>query len=190
MGRKKSQFIQHSYNYFVQIVLSSFGFVAVDAGAIGKKVEQVGSAFADFKDKVEDALQAIESSMPTIGTLLQSNAFLLKTLPLTEVRVAEARESPAGLQQLRSELDLQVKPHAEALTRALENLRETLPNSAVLDLPSEKTSRSVGDLADDNLAQFYNIYHEVCFRLVRLVKGLSAVDLPWQLLYFIDGIVN
>ncbi len=68
-------------------------FLASESEAIGKKVEHVGSTFAEFREKVEAALHGLDSEKANIEALLKANAALFEQLPLFESRLSQDKAS-------------------------------------------------------------------------------------------------
>ncbi|CDS39395.1 Spectrin alpha actinin [Echinococcus multilocularis] len=129
-----------------------------DSGApvIKEKMEHVGLSFTEFFDKVNNASQGLESARPDINRLLDSNAYLIETLPKLESRLRDGESTKI----IGDELNSQVKPHVDSLTNALEEIRTNLPNALFLDLPSQLHSLTIGDLAVENVSRFNNLYSE------------------------------
>lgn len=120
-------------------------------------MEQVGASFTEFFEKVNNALQSLESGHSDAKSILDANAYLTDNLPKIESRLRNGENT----QDIAKDLENDVKPHVDKLKRALHNLRRKGPRSTFLDIPSQRHGLNVEGLAEDNIKRFENLLSEV-----------------------------
>lgn len=166
-----SKFLIYKTHLTLCFIFSTlFIFVlASETSIIKDKMEHVGSSFTEFFEKVNKALRGLESANDEIYAILESNAFLSDNLPKIESRLRDGEST----REIVNELTKDVKPRAEKLRKALEQIQKKVPNFLFLDLPSQRHGLSVGNLAADNISRFDNLLNEVSFRTLDVWQSLS-----------------
>lgn len=120
-------------------------------------MERVGSSFTEFFEKVNNASQGLECVRSEVDDILDSNTYLIESL----LKLESILRNGEGTQAMADDLNSQVKPHVDKLIKALEKVRNKVPDSLFLDLPSQRHGLSIGNLAGENISRFSNLLNEV-----------------------------
>ena len=120
-------------------------------------MEDVGSSFTEFFDKVNNISQSLDSSQKEINCLIESNSFITHNLSKLESRLLDGE----SIKIINGELENQIKPRVDLLVGALEAIRRNLQDALFLDWPTQQPHMTIGQLADETISRFNKLYSEV-----------------------------